>query len=59
MNNCRLDDGDLAELQAHPLDLRGLRAPDAARTLYEFLQKHFEPGDECLLWSPVEAKARG
>ena len=59
MNNDRPNEGDLAELQAHPLDLRGLAAPDAARALYEFLQKRFEPGDECSLWSPVEAKSRG
>jgi hypothetical protein len=31
----------------------------SAKTLYEFLQTYFEPGDECTLWSPVEAKARG
>jgi hypothetical protein len=59
MTRCRLDDRYLTELQARPLDLRGLNAPDAARALYEFLQKHFEPGDECSLWSPEEADAKG
>ena len=59
MTRCRLNDRNLTELQARPLDLRGLNAPDAARALYEFLQKHFKPGDECSLWSPDEAKAMG
>ena len=36
-----------------------MTASDAARTLYEFLQKHFQRGDECSLWSPAEAKAKG
>jgi hypothetical protein len=59
MTRCKMDDRYLAELRARPLDLRGLTAPDAARALYEFVQTHFEPGDECSLWSPEEAESRG
>src|SRR3974377_1335814 len=59
MNNDRPNEGDLAEPQAPALHLRGLAAREAARALYEFLQQRFEPGDECSLWSPVEAKSRG
>jgi hypothetical protein len=59
MTGYRIDDQYLAALQAKPLDLRGLTAPDAARALYTFLQKHFDPRDECSLWSPAEAVVRG
>jgi hypothetical protein len=53
------DLGYHARLQANPVDLRRLSAPDAARALYDFLQEHFHPGAECSLWSPAEAKALG
>jgi hypothetical protein len=49
----------LDEFKAMPLDLRRLSAPDAAQALYDFIQIHFEPGDECSLWSPTEADLRG
>jgi hypothetical protein len=49
----------LAKLKANPLDLRSLSVQDAAQALYDFIQRHFEPGDECSLWSPAEASVRG
>ena len=59
MIDCKRSQRSLARLQATPLDLRRLNAPEAARALFRFLQQHFEPGDECSLWSPAEAKSRG
>ncbi len=59
MNDCDLDRRYLARLQARPLDLRRLGIEDAARALYDFLQEHFQPGDECSLWSPDEARSLG
>jgi len=59
MTDCQLDDRYLAALQASPLDLSRLSAREAARGLFDFIQRHFEPGDECSLWSPAEAEARG
>ena len=48
-----------AEFRANPLDLRSRCAQDAAHALYDFIQNHFRPGDECSLWSPEEADTRG
>ena len=59
MINCKRNQRSLARLQATPLDLRRLNAPEAVRALFGFLQQHFEPGDECSLWSPAEAKSLG
>jgi hypothetical protein len=49
----------LAKLQAKPLDLRSSSADAAARALFDFIQRQFDPGDECSLLSPAEARAAG
>jgi hypothetical protein len=51
--------GYLAKLKANPLDLRSHSAQDAAQALYDFIQRHFTPGDECSLLSPTEADLTG
>jgi hypothetical protein len=59
MYDCEVDRGYLARLQAQPPDLRRMVVGDAARALYDFLQEHFQPGEECSIWSPDEAEALG
>ena len=59
MIQCDLNRGYLAGLKANPVDLRRLCAGAAAQALFDFLQEHFRPGEECSLWSPSEAEARG
>lgn len=58
------EDGDafrsfLSELQASPLDLRLLSAEEAAKELFEFIQKNFGAGTECWIYSPEEGVAAG
>ncbi len=48
MNTSRLDRFHI-QLQAHPLDLRSLNAADAARALFDFIQRISRPGDECFV----------
>jgi hypothetical protein len=54
-----LRDPYLTKLQTKPQHIRHLSAQAAAQALYDFIQKHFSPGDECSLWSPDEAEALG
>ena len=59
MKTSQSDRRYLNQLQAQPLDLRQQNAASAARALYDFIQKHFSPSEECSLWSPEEAKTLG
>ena len=53
------DYGLLGQLQSNPLDLRRMNAADAARALFDFIQRTYDPGDECSLWSPQESDELG
>jgi hypothetical protein len=59
MNTARLDRRFLTQLQENPLDLRCMSAADAARALFDFIQRVYGPGDECSLWMPQQAEGLG
>jgi hypothetical protein len=59
MNIARQDRRFLIQLQKNPLDLRCMNAADAARALFDFIQRVYGPGDECSLWTPQEAERLG
>ena len=59
MNTARLDRRFLIQLQENPLDLRRVSAEDAARALFDFIERTYGPWDECALWSPQEAAKKG
>ncbi len=58
MNTARLDRFHI-QLQENPLDLRCMNTADAARALFDFIQRVYEPGDECSLWTPQQADELG
>ncbi len=58
MNTVRLDRFHI-QLQENPLDLRCMNAADAARALFDFIQRVYGPGDECSLWTPRQAEDLG
>jgi hypothetical protein len=47
------------QLQKNPLDLRCMNAADAARALFDFIQRVYGPGDDCSLWTPRQAEELG
>ncbi len=58
MNTARLDRFHI-QLQENPLDLRRMNAADAARALFDFIQRVYTTGDECSLWTPQQADELG
>jgi hypothetical protein len=59
MNRTRLNRRFLVQLQKNPLDLRCMTVTDAARALFDFIQRIYRPGDECSLWTPQQADELG